>query len=102
MQEMSIPYRKLMRAGSIVSLFFLCIGLIVHAFASGDPAGMWSWRTGYPYLMIGIFTLLLTPIAGLGAFFIYNLKIKDYLMSLFIASILALLIGGTWFIHPGN
>lgn len=102
MQDISLLYRKLMRAGSLASLCLLAVGLIFNAFVNHNASGEWSWRNGQWYLTLGIFILLLTPIMGLITFFIYNIKIKQYAMALLAVILLALLAGGTWLIHPGN
>ena len=102
MQDISSHYRKLMRAGSIVSLCLLGIGLTLGMFEPYEVSKGWSWRSGHLYLMLGIVTLLLTPIAGLITFFIYNIKNRQYPMAFLALILLGLLAGGTWLIHPGN
>lgn len=102
MQEISIVYRKLMRIGSIASLFFLAVGLIIHVGLTQNASQLWDWRNSFLYLMIGIISLLLTPVAGLLAFFVFNIKQKQVAMAFLIVTLLALLVGGTWLIHPGH
>lgn len=102
MQEISLLYRKLMRAGSVVSLCLLIAGLALEALGTQNALHSWSWRSGFLYLMLGLIIMLLTPVAGLITVIIYNIKLKQYPMVFLAVILLALLAGGTWLIHPGN
>lgn len=101
MQDISSLYRRLMRIGSIISLFFLSVGLIIRSVMANESIDIWSWRSSHLYLMIGIVSLLSTPVAGLVAFFIFSIKQKQYSMVALVVTLLVLLIGGTWIVHPG-
>ncbi|MBL7996315.1 hypothetical protein JNM05_13175 [bacterium] len=102
MQDISQNYRILMRAGSVLSLSFLLLGLAVYAALPSGGAHEWEWRNGYIYLMIGIVSLLLTPLMGLLAFLIFSIRQREFTMAFLIVTLLVLLIGGTWLIHPGH
>jgi hypothetical protein len=100
MQDISILYRKIMRTGSMLSLLCLAAGLTIRVAVSQNGSQAWDWQSSYLYLMIGIFTMLFTPVIGLLTFFIYNVKNKQYPMAILVVMLLVLLIGGTWLIHP--
>ncbi|KAB2879067.1 hypothetical protein F9K33_10830 [bacterium] len=91
-----------MRTGSVLSLSFLVLGLTVYAVLPSDGAHVWEWRNGYVYLMIGIVSLLLTPLTGLLAFLVFSIRQRAFTMAFLIVTLLVLLIGGTWLIHPGH
>jgi hypothetical protein len=95
MQEISIFYRKWMRAGSLSSLFFLIAGLSLQV-AAGERTEM-----GYLFLITGILLLLITPLIGLIIFFIVNFRQKEFKMAFLILFLFILLIGGSWIVHPG-
>ncbi len=102
MQEISSTYRKLMRAGSLLSLFLLGLGLVIQVLYGSAEKGYLNLSGSFPYLMSGIVVLLATPMAGLLFLVVYNVRIRQYPMAWLGIFLIILLIGGTWLIHPGN